>query len=173
MKTTQRNGKLLHKKEALSNGDGAATRIYLREIRRVKRLTPRAEIDLAARARQGDHEAREQIIKANLRQVTEIAPEYEGFGLPLLDLISEGNLGLMKAVKRFDPVKGGSLATYSARWIKRSITRAVRESRQAVSLPANHLQPRKLGDRARGVSNRVGLKPRPVSPSPKTSPATK
>src|SRR6185503_15629614 len=80
-----------------------AIKLYLREIGQVKLLTPEEEIDLAAKIKTGDKKAREQMIKANLRLVVKIAHDYEGFGLPLLDLISEGNIGLMKAVERFDP----------------------------------------------------------------------
>src|SRR5437899_8493472 len=84
------------------DGD-TAIKLYLREIGQVKLLTPQEEIELAARIKKGDKKAREQMIKANLRLVVKIARDYEGIGLPLLDLISEGNIGLMKAVERFDP----------------------------------------------------------------------
>src|ERR1700690_4096025 len=84
-----------------------AIKLYLREIGQVKLLTPQEEIELAARIKKGDKKARYQMIKANLRLVVKIARDYEGIGLPLLDLISEGNIGLMKAVERFDPSKGG------------------------------------------------------------------
>ncbi len=83
-----------------------AIKLYLREIGQVKLLTPQEEIELAARIKKGDKKAREQMIKANLRLVVKIARDYDGIGLPLLDLISEGNIGLMKAVERFDPRKG-------------------------------------------------------------------
>jgi len=91
----------------------------------VKLLTPQEEIELAARIKKGDKKAREHMIKANLRLVVKIARDYEGIGLPLLDLISEGNIGLMKAVERFDPAKGGKLSTYGSWWIKQSIKRAL------------------------------------------------
>src|SRR5260221_5021302 len=106
------------------DGD-TAIKLYLREIGQVKLLTPQEEIDLAARIKKGDKKAREQMIKANLRLVVKIARDYEGIGLPLLDLISEGNIGLMKAVERFDPAKGGKLSTYGSWWIKQSIKRAL------------------------------------------------
>ena len=102
------------------DGD-TAFKLYLREIGQVKLLTPLQEIELAARIKKGDKKAREDMIKANLRRVVKIAHDYEGFGLPLLDLINEGNIGLMKAVERFDPAKGGKLSTYSAWWIKQTI----------------------------------------------------
>jgi RNA polymerase primary sigma factor len=83
-------------------------KLYLREIMRVPLLTPQDEI-LAARIKKGDSEARAWMFKANLRLVVKIAHDYANLGLPLLDLISEGNIGLMKAVERFDPAKGGKL----------------------------------------------------------------
>ena len=88
-------------------------------------LTPKAEIELAARIRNGDKKARAQMIKANLRLVVKTPSGYEGVGLPLLDLTSEGNIGLMKAVQRFDPAKGGKLSTYGSWWIKHSIEQAL------------------------------------------------
>src|SRR6266566_3414893 len=105
------------RERAAYDGD-TAIKLYLREIGQVKLLTPQEEIELAARIKKGDKKAREQMIKANLRLVVKIAHDYEGLGLPLLDLINEGNIGLMKAVERFDPAKGGKLSTYGAWWIK-------------------------------------------------------
>jgi RNA polymerase primary sigma factor len=106
------------------NGSTALT-LYVREIGRVKPLTPQEEIDLLVRVKRGDKNARESVIKANLRLVVKIARDYEGLGLPLLDLISEGNVGLMKAVERFDPVNGSKLSTRSSWWIRHSIKRAL------------------------------------------------
>ena len=91
-----------------SSYDGdTAFHLYLREIGQTPLLTPREEIDLARRIKKGDRRAREQMIKANLRLVVKIARDYESYGLPLLDLINEGNIGLMKGVERFDPFVGG------------------------------------------------------------------
>ena len=114
-----------------------AFKLYLREIGQVKLLTPQEEIELAARIKKGDKKAREQMIKANLRLVVKIAHDYEGFGLPLLDLVSEGNIGLMKAVERFDPAKGGKLSTYGAWWIKQSIKRALANQSKTIRLPVH------------------------------------
>ena len=105
------------RREAARYDGDTAIRLYLREIGQVKLLTPDEEIQLAARIKKGDKKAREHMIKANLRLVVKIARDYEGIGLPLLDLISEGNIGLMKAVERFDPAKGGKLSTYGSWWI--------------------------------------------------------
>jgi len=114
-----------------------AIKLYLREIGQVKLLTPQEEIELAAKIKKGDKRAREQMIKANLRLVVKIAHDYEGFGLPLLDLISEGNIGLMKAVERFDPAKGGKLSTYGSWWIKQSIKRALANQSKTIRLPVH------------------------------------
>ena len=118
------------------DGD-TAFKLYLREIGQVQLLTPQEEIDLAARIKKGDKKAREQMIKANLRLVVKIAHDYENFGLPLLDLISEGNIGLMKAVERFDPSKGGKLSTYGSWWIKQSIKRALANQSKTIRLPVH------------------------------------
>jgi len=121
-----------------SSYDGdTAIKLYLREIGQVKLLTPQEEIVLAARIKKGDKKAREQMIKANLRLVVKIARDYEGIGLPLLDLISEGNIGLMKAVERFDPAKGGKLSTYGSWWIKQSIKRALANQSKTIRLPVH------------------------------------
>jgi RNA polymerase primary sigma factor len=92
---------------------------------------------LAARIKKGDQKARAWMIKANLRLVVKIARDYSNLGLPLLDLISEGNIGLMKALERFDPAKGGKLGTYSAWWIKQSIKRAMANQSKTIRLPAH------------------------------------
>ena len=121
-----------------SSYDGdTAIKLYLREIGQVQLLTPEEEIELAARIKKGDKKAREQMIKANLRLVVKIARDYEGIGLPLLDLISEGNIGLMKAVERFDPAKGGKLSTYGSWWIKQSIKRALANQSKTIRLPVH------------------------------------
>ena len=114
-----------------------AIKIYLREIGQVPLLTQQQEIDLAACIKKGDREARALMIKANLRLVVKIAHDYANPGLPLLDLISEGNIGLMKAVERFDPAKGGKLSTYAAWWIKQSIKRALANQSKTIRLPAD------------------------------------
>lgn len=115
--------------------------IYLNEIGRVPLLTLQEERTLARRIKQGDPAAREHMIAANLRLVVKIARDYEGMGLPLLDLINEGNIGLMKAVERFDPTKGAKLSTYAALWIKQAIRRALDNQSRTIRLP-NHVNDR-------------------------------
>jgi RNA polymerase primary sigma factor len=114
---------------------GDTLQLYLREIGQVELITPDEEISLAERIQRGDKQAREQMIKANLRLVVKIARDYEGLGLPLLDLISEGNIGLMKAVQRFLPAKGAKLSTYASWWIKQSIKRALANQSKTIRLP--------------------------------------
>ena len=125
------------RRESERHDGDTAIRLYLREIGQVKLLTPEEEIDLAAKIKKGDKKAREHMIKANLRLVVKIARDYEGIGLPLLDLISEGNIGLMKAVERFDPKKGGKLSTYGSWWIKQSIKRALANQSKTIRLPVH------------------------------------
>lgn len=112
-------------------------KIYLREIGQTPLLTREDEVKLARKIKRGDGVARQQMIKANLRLVVKIAHDYTNFGLPLLDLISEGNIGLMKAVERFDPKKGGKLSTYAAWWIKQSIKRALANQSKTIRLPVH------------------------------------
>jgi RNA polymerase primary sigma factor len=112
-------------------------KVYLREISQTPLLTPAEEVDLASKIKAGDKEARTQMINANLRLVVKIAQDYAGYGLPLSDLISEGNIGLMKAVERFDPAKGGKLSTYAAWWIKQSIKRALANQSKTIRLPVH------------------------------------
>lgn len=125
------------RRERSSYDGDTAIKLYLREIGQVKLLTPQEEIELAAKIKRGDKRARERMIKANLRLVVKIARDYEGIGLPLLDLISEGNIGLMKAVERFDPAKGGKLSTYGSWWIKQSIKRALANQSKTIRLPVH------------------------------------
>jgi len=121
---------------AAYDGD-TAFHLYLREIGQTPLLTPQEEIKLAKRIKKGDRKAREQMIKANLRLVVKIARDYENFGLPLLDLINEGNIGLIKGVERFDPNKGAKLSTYAAWWIKQSIKRALANQSKTIRLPVH------------------------------------
>src|SRR5437763_2708062 len=110
---------------------------YLKEIGRISLLTPEEEVELARKIKKGDAEAREQMISSNLRLVVTIAHDYANLGLPLLDLISEGNIGLTKAVERFDPTKGAKLSTYAAWWIKQSIKRALANQSKTIRLPVH------------------------------------
>jgi len=110
---------------------------YLQEIAQFSLLTPQQEIELAKKIKNGDAAARERMINANLRLVVTIARDYTNFGLPLLDLISEGNIGLTKAVERFDPSKGAKLSTYAMWWIKQAIKRALADQGKTIRVPVH------------------------------------
>lgn len=115
----------------------SALNLYLSEIAKTSLLTTEEEIDLAKRIKKGDRQAREKMIKANLRLVVKIARDYENYGMPLLDLINEGNIGLMKGVERFDPTKGAKFSTYGAWWIKQSVKRALANQSKTIRLPVH------------------------------------
>jgi RNA polymerase primary sigma factor len=110
-------------------------RLYLREIARIPLLSATREVTLAERAEAGDREARNQLIEANLRLVVSIAKKYVGQGLSLEDLVGEGNIGLIRAVTKFDYRKGFRFSTYATWWIKQAITRSILEGTRAVRLP--------------------------------------
>jgi RNA polymerase primary sigma factor len=127
-----------------------AMKVYLREIGRIQLLTPAEEIELAAKIKTGDREARALMISSNLRLVVTIAQDYANLGLPLLDVIGEGNIGLMIAVDRFDPSKGAKLSTYAAWWIRQAIKRALSNQSKTIRLPVH------LGDKIAKV-RRIAL----------------
>ena len=126
--------------------------LYLRQIAQIPLLTPEQEIQLARQIKRGDQKALTEMVSANLRLVVKIARDYANFGLPLLDLISEGNIGLIKAVERFDPKKGGKLSTYAAWWIKQSIKRALANQAKTIRLPIHLVE--KIG-KMRRVSSQM------------------
>ncbi|MGE9269328.1 MAG: sigma-70 family RNA polymerase sigma factor [Verrucomicrobiales bacterium] len=115
-------------------------RLYLDEIGKTPLLRPEEELELANRIHDGDEAARDQMIQANLRLVVKIAQDYSGYGVALADLISEGNIGLTKAVERFDPNRGAKLSSYAAWWIKQSIKRALANQGKTVRLPVHMVQ---------------------------------
>jgi len=110
---------------------------YLKEIGEIPLLTRADEQRLGKRIKKGDRAAREQMIRANLRLVVKIAHDYAGLGLPLLDLISEGNIGLMKGVERLDPNRGTKFSTYGAWWIKQAVRRALANQSKTIRLPVH------------------------------------
>lgn len=112
-----------------------AIKQYLKEIRSISLLKPQEELELSKRVREGDREARKKMIQANLRLVISIAKRYMHLGIPLMDLIEEGNMGLMKAVDKFNPKKGYRFSTYAAWWIRQSITRAISEQSKTIRVP--------------------------------------
>ena len=112
-----------------------ATRLYLREIGAARLLTAEEEVELARRIRKGDEAARARMIESNLRLVVKIARRYVNRGLALLDLIEEGNLGLIRAVEKFDPEKGFRFSTYATWWIRQTIERALMNQTRTIRLP--------------------------------------
>ncbi len=110
-------------------------RAYFKDVREIPLLTPEEEVDLAQRIKKGDPQAREQMIKANLRLVISIAKRYMNLGIPLSDLIEEGNIGLMRAVDKFDHTKGFRFSTYAAWWIKQSVSRAIVDQGKMIRIP--------------------------------------
>jgi len=124
----------------IAAGDADATNTlqsYLRDIRRAPLLTPEQEYDTARRARAGDFAARQAMIERNLRLVVSIAKNYLGRGMPLTDLIEEGNLGLMHATAKFEPERGFRFSTYASWWIRQSIERAIMHQARLVRLPVH------------------------------------
>ncbi|MCC5025288.1 MAG: RNA polymerase sigma factor RpoD/SigA [Candidatus Synoicihabitans palmerolidicus] len=140
--------------------DRSHLQLYLQEIGKTALLTPKEEVKLANRIRKGDKAARDHMISANLRLVVKVAMDYKDFGLPLLDLISEGNIGLVKAVERFDPRKGGKLSTYAAWWIKHSIKRAVANQSKTIRLPVHFVDKiAKMRRTAMALTEELGREP--------------
>jgi RNA polymerase primary sigma factor len=134
--------------------------LYLREVGKTALLTAQEELALARKIRKGNKAAREHMIKANLRLVIKIAHEYDGYGLPLLDLINEGNIGLMKAIDRFDPERGAKLSTYAVWWIRQTIQRAISNQSKTIRLPV-HLNDQlfKLRRTALELQEKLGHEP--------------
>ena len=123
--------------EELSTEERSPIRYYLDQIGKTPLLTLEQETALARRVLKGDEAARQKMIQSNLRLVVRIAKDYDNFGLSLMDLISEGNFGLIKAVERFDPDKGGKLSTYASWWIKQAIKRALASNGKTIRLPVH------------------------------------
>ncbi|MDZ7262941.1 MAG: RNA polymerase sigma factor RpoD/SigA [candidate division KSB1 bacterium] len=134
------------KKKVVSSRTKQSIEKYLEEIGGFSPLRPEEEIDLARRIRKGDEIALDKLVKANLRFVISVAKEYQGQGLPLQDLISEGNLGLIKAAQRFDETRGFKFISYAVWWIRQSILQALAEQSRVVRLPLNRV----------GAINKIG-----------------
>ncbi|NLJ31926.1 MAG: RNA polymerase sigma factor RpoD [Clostridiales bacterium] len=115
-------------------------KVYLKEIGRVPLLTPEEEIDLAIRIKEGDEAAKKRLSEANLRLVVSIAKRYLGRGMQFLDLIQEGNLGLIKAVEKFDYTKGFKFSTYATWWIRQAITRAIADQARTIRIPVHMVE---------------------------------
>jgi len=137
-------------------------RMYLKEIGRVPLLTAEEEVELAKRIEQGDEEAKRRLAEANLRLVVSIAKRYVGRGMLFLDLIQEGNLGLIKAVEKFDFRKGFKFSTYATWWIRQAITRAIADQARTIRIPVHMVETiNKLIRVSRQLLQELGREPTP------------
>ena len=142
----------LEKEEELSDEELAITaenvdafaddsvRLYLREIGKIPLLTPEEEADLAKRIVKGDKKAKDKMVESNMRLVVSIAKRYGGRGLDFLDLIQEGNTGLLRAVEKFDPSKGFKFSTYATWWVRQAITRAIADQARTIRIPVHMVE---------------------------------
>ena len=137
-------------------------RMYLREIGKIKLLTYDQELDLAKRILEGDEDAKQELAEANLRLVVSIAKKYVGRGMLFLDLIQEGNMGLIKAVEKFDYTKGFKFSTYATWWIRQSITRAIADQARTIRIPVHMVETiNKLIRTSRHLLQKLGREPTP------------
>ena len=117
-----------------------SVRLYLREIGKIPLLTPEEEADLAQRIVKGDKKAKDKMVESNMRLVVSIAKRYGGRGLDFLDLIQEGNTGLLRAVDKFDPEKGFKFSTYATWWVRQAITRAIADQARTIRIPVHMVE---------------------------------
>ncbi len=117
-----------------------SVRLYLREIGKIPLLTPEEEADLAQRIVKGDKKAKDKMVESNMRLVVSIAKRYGGRGLDFLDLIQEGNTGLLRAVEKFDPEKGFKFSTYATWWVRQAITRAIADQARTIRIPVHMVE---------------------------------
>jgi RNA polymerase primary sigma factor len=123
-------------KRFIDTSDESISR-YLKDVRKIDMLTPEQEVELAKKVQEGDAKATEKLVTANLRFVISVAKEYQGQGLPLVDLIAEGNFGLIKAAQKFDPTRGFRFISYAVWWVKQSIMQSLNDNSRTVRLPVN------------------------------------
>lgn len=122
---------------SITNREGEALERYLQDIGRAEMISPEEEVELSLRIQKGDHTALTRLVRANLRFVVSVAKQYQSKGLGLIDIINEGNVGLIKAAQRFDPTRGFKFISYAVWWIRQSILQAITEKSRLVRLPSN------------------------------------
>ena len=122
---------------SITNREGEALERYLQDIGRAEMISPEEEVELSMRIQRGDHLALTRLVRANLRFVVSVAKQYQSKGLGLIDIINEGNVGLIKAAQRFDPTRGFKFISYAVWWIRQSILQAITEKSRLVRLPSN------------------------------------
>ena len=139
-----------------------SVRLYLREIGKIPLLSAEEEMDLARRIIEGDKKAKDKMAEANMRLVVSIAKRYSGRGLDFLDLIQEGNTGLLRAVEKFDPDKGFKFSTYATWWIRQAITRAIADQARTIRIPVHMVETiNKLVREQRNLLQELGQDPTP------------
>jgi RNA polymerase primary sigma factor len=136
LKTLESTDAVEPQKRAAADRENALS-IYLKEISSIPLLTDKEVEEYSRLSKTEDKAAKEELIKANLRFVVHVAKKYQNMGLPMLDLISEGNIGLMNAIEKFDATKGWKITSYAVWWIKQSIIKAINEKSQMIRLPVN------------------------------------
>ena len=138
--------------------------VYLKNIGRVKLLTAVEEIEIARRVKIGDPQAKKELIQANLRLVVSVAKKYQNRGLPFLDLIQEGNLGLIRAAEKFDPERGYKFSTYATWWIRQAITRSIADQARTIRIPVHMIETiNKMNRISRQILQETGQEPDPAT----------
>ena len=146
----------------LPDQDRADLQFYLKQVEKVDLLTAEQEVELALRIREGDMEARDHMIRANLRLVISIAKEFRNRGLSFMDLIEEGNIGLVKGVERFNPDEGNRFSTYATWWIRQAITRSIADQARTIRIPVHMIETiNKLVRTSRQMLHEIGREPTP------------
>lgn len=146
--------------QRITDRESRSLTAYLNEVRNYPQVTPDEEVDLGRRITDGDEAALMKLVQANLRFVVSVAKQYQGYGLTLADLINEGNMGLIKAAKRFDETRGFKFISYAVWWIRQSILQAISTNSRLVRLPLNKMdEVRKVQDASARLSQKLGREP--------------
>ncbi len=146
--------------QRITDRESRSLSAYLNEVRNYPQVTPDEEVELGRRIKQGDEAALEKLVSANLRFVVSVAKQYQGYGMTLSDLINEGNMGLIKAAKRFDETRGFKFISYAVWWIRQSILQSISSNSRLVRLPLNKMdEVRKVQEASARLSQKMGREP--------------